>query len=151
MALAANDAADRVDQLIILTERLTEVVAKQCQCFEQHRPQDATPLMEEANRLANLYRHESTRVRSDPRLVLGAPAELREQLIRATEAFDAVLARHGRAVVAAKFITEGLVRSIAEEVASQREQLSGYGANARTPASAYGDSGATAITLNRRA
>ena len=41
MALAANDAAERVDQLTILTERLTDVVAKQCQCFEQHRPQDA--------------------------------------------------------------------------------------------------------------
>jgi hypothetical protein len=62
MALAANDAADRVDQLIILTERLTEVVAKQCQSFEQHRPQDAASLMEEANRLANLYRHGSAAI-----------------------------------------------------------------------------------------
>src|ERR1700751_2856111 len=124
MALAANDAADRVDQLIILTERLTEVVAKQCQSFEQHRPQDAATLMEEANRLANLYRHESTRVRADPSLVMSAPPEIRQQMTQATEAFDAVLARHGRAVMAAKFVTEGLVRAIAEEVASQRDQLS---------------------------
>jgi hypothetical protein len=148
MALAANDAADRVDQLIILTERLTDVVAQQCQSFEQHRPQDAAGLMEEAQRLANLYRHESTRVRADPGLVMAAPAEIRQQLIRATEAFDAVLARHGRAVMAAKFITEGLVRSIAEEVASQRDGLSSYGPGARAPTSA---NGATAITLNRRA
>jgi len=148
MALAANDAADRVDQLIILTERLTEVVADQCQCFERHRPQDAAARMEEAGRLANLYRHESMRVRADPGLVMAAPVELRQQLIRATEAFDAVLARHGRAVMAAKFVTEGLVRAIAEEVASQRDQLSGYGPGARAPA-AMG--GATAITLNRRA
>ena len=48
MALAANDAADRVDQLIILTERLTDVVAEQCRCLEQHRPQDAAGVMEEA-------------------------------------------------------------------------------------------------------
>lgn len=148
MALAANDAADRVDQLIILTERLTEVVAKQCQSFEQHRPQDAAVLMEEANRLANLYRHESTRVRADPSLVMSAPAEIRQQLIRATEAFDAVLARHGRAVMAAKFVTEGLVRAIAEEVASQRDSLSSYGPGARAPSSA---AGATAITLNKKA
>jgi len=148
MALAANDAADRVDQLIILTERLTEVVADQCQCFERHRPQDAAARMEEAGRLANLYRHESMRVRADPGLVMAAPVELRQQLIRATEAFDAVLARHGRAVMAAKFVTEGLVRAIAEEVASQRDQLSSYGPGARAPA-AMG--GATAITLNRRA
>lgn len=148
MALAANDAADRVDQLIILTERLTDVVAQQCQSFEQHRPQDAGGLMEEATRLANLYRHESSRVRADPGLVMAAPAEMRQQLIRATEAFDAVLARHGRAVMAAKFITEGLVRSIAEEVASQRDGLASYGPGARAPTSV---NGARAITLNRRA
>jgi hypothetical protein len=149
MALAAHDAADRVDQLIILTERLTDVVAQQCQAFENHRPQDAAAQMAEAGRLANLYRHESMRVRADPRLVMAAPAELRQRLIRATEAFDAVLARHGRAVIAAKFVTEGLVRVIAEEVASQRGQLSGYGPGARAPASSA--KAATAITLNRRA
>jgi len=149
MALAANDAADRVDQLIILTERLTDAVAQQAQCFEQHRPADAGRLMEEVSRLANLYRHESARVRADPRLVAGAPAELRLRLVRATEAFDAVLYRHGRAVNAARTVTEGLVRAIAEEVASQRQQLSGYGPSARPPASAA--QAATAITLNRRA
>jgi hypothetical protein len=149
MALAAADAADRVDQLIILTERLTDLVAQQCQCFETHRPQDAAALMEEAARLANLYRHESTRVRADPGLVSAAPQDMRQRLIRATEAFDAVLARHGRAVNAAKTVTEGLVRTIAEEVASRREQTAGYGPGAKPPASAY--NGATAITLNKRA
>lgn len=149
MALDANDAADRVDQLIILTERLTDVVARQCQCFETHRPQDAASLMDEATRLANFYRHESTRVRADPGLVMASPPEIRRRLIRATEAFDAVLARHARALSAAKFVTEGLVRAIAEEVASQRDQLSGYGPTARSAASPQ--SSATAITLNRRA
>ncbi|CAN7357407.1 flagellar basal body protein [Phenylobacterium sp. LjRoot219] len=150
MALAAHDATDRVEQLIILTERLTDVVAQQAHCFEAHRPQDAAALTEEASRLANLYRHESGRVRADPGLVTAAPSDRRRALVRATEAFDVELARHGRAVMAAKFITEGLVRSIAEEVASQREQLSGYGPGARIPASAYG-AAATAITLNQRA
>jgi hypothetical protein len=149
MALAANDAADRVDQLIILTERLTDVVARQCQCFEQHRPQEAAALMEECGKLANLYRRESARVRGDPGLVMSAPSELRRRLMRATEAFDAVLARHGRAVDAARTVTEGLVRAIANEVANQREQLSGYGPTARPPASSA--AAATAITLNRKA
>jgi hypothetical protein len=149
MALAAADAADRVEQLIILTERLTDLIATQCQCFEQHRPQDAAQLMEEMSRLANLYRHESTRVRADPGLVSSAPRELRQQLMRATEAFDAVLHRHGRALNAARTVTEGLVRAIANEVANQRQQLSGYGPTARPPASAAG--AATAITLNRKA
>src|SRR5438067_12496735 len=118
MALNANDAADRVDQLTILVERLTDLVARQCQCFEQHRPQDAAMLMEETARLANIYRHESTRIRAEPGLVAAAPAPLRQRLARAAEAFDAVLHRHGRAVDAARTVTEGLVRAIAEEGAN---------------------------------
>jgi shikimate 5-dehydrogenase len=67
-------------------------------------------------------------------------------LIRATEAFDAVLARQGRALEAAKTVTEGLVRAIAEEVANQRQQGVSYGAGGTSA-----PAGATAITLNQRA
>jgi hypothetical protein len=149
MALAASDAADRVDQLIILTERLTDLMVHEAQAFETRRPQDAAVNSEETQRLANIYRHESMRVRADPSLVFGAPADQRQRLVRATEAFDAVLHRHGRAIDAAKSVTEGLVRAIAEEVASQREQSAGYGSSGAMPVSSA--SAATAITLNRRA
>jgi hypothetical protein len=88
-------------------------------------------------------------VRGDPGLVFGAPADQRQKLVRATEAFDAVLARHGRAIHAAKTVTEGLVRAIAEEVASQRERTSSYGAGATLTASS--PAAASAITLNRMA
>jgi flagellar biosynthesis/type III secretory pathway chaperone len=148
MALAAEDAADRVDQLIILTERLTELIAESCQAFENRRPQDAATFVDETSRLANLYRHESARVRADPGMVSAAPLAERTKLIRATEAFDAVLARQGRAIEAAKYVTEGLVRAIAEEVASQREQKSTYGSDGQSSAPA---GSSTAITLNRTA
>jgi hypothetical protein len=148
MAIAASDAADRVEQLVILTERLTQLIAKQAQAFEERKPQDAALLLEETSRLANLYRHESARVRADTSLVQSAPLAARQRLIRATEAFDAVLARQGRAIEAAKTVTEGLVKCIADEVAAQRQQVSVYGAKgvqAERPAVA------TAITLNKRA
>ncbi|MBW8813889.1 MAG: flagellar basal body protein [Caulobacterales bacterium] len=142
------DPTDRVEQLILLTDRLTELIAKQAQAFESRRPQDAAALLEETTRLANLYRHESARVRADPRLVSSAPKELRLRLVRSTEAFDAVLARQGRAIEAARVITEGLVKCIADEVASQRTQGATYGAAGRQAAI---PAAATAITLNKRA
>jgi dsDNA-binding SOS-regulon protein len=148
MALAAEDAADRVDQLIILTERLTELIAQSCVAFEARRPQDAAMFVDETSRLANLYRHESARVRADPGLVSSAPLAERTRLIRATEAFDAVLARQGRTLEAAKTVTEGLVRAIAEEVTAQREQSASYGPGGAQSAS---NGAATAITLNRTA
>ena len=65
-----------------------------------------------------------------------------------SDLFDAVLARQGRAVTAAKTVTEGLVRAIAQEVAEQRPTASGYGPSAQ--GAAYRQNG-TAITLNQRA
>jgi hypothetical protein len=142
-----EDAAERVDQLILLTERLTTLVAEQAQAFETRRPQDAVIHVEETGRLANLYRHESARVRGNPALIAGASLAQRTRLRRATEAFDAVLARQARAVGAVKTVTEGLVRAIAEEIASQRQKGSSYGAaGTQSPTVA-----ATAITLNKRA
>lgn len=147
MAIAANDATDRCEQLTVLTERLTELIAQQAQAFEQRRPQDAAALLEETSRLANLYRHESMRVRGDPRLIEDAPLAARTKLMRATEAFDAVLARQGRAVEAARIVTEGLVKCIADEVAAQRTQGSVYGAGGVQTSTVA----PTAITLNQRA
>jgi len=147
MTVTREDAAERVSQLILLTERLTGLVAEQAQAFEARRPQDAVIHIEETGRLANLYRHESARVRENPALISAAGLELCGRLRRATEAFDAVLARQARAVGAIKTVTEGLVRAIAEEVASQRHKGSSYGAGGQQNPTAA----ATAITLNKRA
>jgi hypothetical protein len=140
------DPKARVEQLIVLTERLTALIAVQAKAFEAHRPQDAAARLEEIARLANVYRRESAEIRQNPALISGAPADLRRRLITATEAFDAVMARQDRALAAAKTVTEGIVRAVAEEVAAQRGSASGYGPAARPQAPA-----ATAITLNQRA
>lgn len=138
--------SEQVEQLILLTERLTNLIAEECQAFEARRPQDAAAQLAETSKLANMYRHESIRARRDAKIIAEAPLEQRMRLIRSTEAFDAVLARHGRALEAAKTVTEGLVKAIAEEVAAQRSGGPGYGPGAApTPADA------TAITLNKRA
>jgi len=149
MAIAAVDADDRVHQLTLLTERLTDLIAKEAQAFETHRPHEAAQYVEETAKLANVYRHESMRVRANVALVEAARPELRQRLLRATEAFDAVLARQARAVNAAKTVTEGLIHAVAQEIANQRA----------APATTYGAGGmvndrpstGAAITLNRKA
>lgn len=135
----------RIGDLIALTERLTRSLAAETAAFEAHRPQDTMREADDTARLANLYRQESVRIRREPELLAQAPSLLREALARATEAFQAVLTRHGRAVAAAKTVTEGLVEAIAREVASTRTTSAGYGAAGRTdPANL------SAVTLNRR-
>lgn len=139
-------ATKRVENLIQLTESLTALISIECRAFEARRPQDAARTLEETSRLANIYRHESLKIRGDKSLIEGAPRALRQNLIRATEAFDAVLHRHGRALEAAKVVTEGLVKAVADEVIKQRKTGAGYGPSAHAVAAS-----ATAITLNRRA
>ncbi len=140
---------DRIEQMIQLTEQLNKLLADQAVAFEAHRPQDAAKNMGETTRLANLYRHEAQRLRAAPGEIERAPLDQRRRLLRATEAFDAVVARQGRALHAAKVITEGLVQAIAEEVANQRSANAGYGPRGLKSSGPSGS--AAAITLNRRA
>ncbi len=146
MTVSHNPADERVSQLIDLTQRLTDMIATETRAFEARRPQDVAATIGETSRLANIYRLESTRLKQDPSLLEAASLTLRVTLIRATEAFDSVLARHGRALDAARTITEGLVHAIAKEVAANRAKPIGYNNQAR---SAPGD--ASAVTLNKRA
>jgi hypothetical protein len=140
------DPGQHVDHLTALTERLTERLLAEVQAFKAQRPQDTQASAAETIRLANIYRQESARVAKDPSLVSAAPPEKRRRLVEATKTFDEVLARHGRTLKAAKAITEGLIRSIAQAVAAKRSVQPGYGPGAKTWA---GD--ATAISFNQRA
>jgi hypothetical protein len=110
------------------------------------RAHDIAGGLAETQDLANLYRRESAQLKANPGLLSRAPAVERMALIRATEAFEAVLAVHGRTVEAARTVSEGLVRTIAQEVAAARALGVGYGASGAAHA---GDS--RAVTLNRTA
>lgn len=143
---ATLNATARVRQLIDLTERLTTRLDAERQAFESHRPLDAMATLQETQEMANAYRRESAQVKANPACLAPAPAAERTKLVRATEAFNAVLARHARAVEAARTISEGLVRTIAAEVASQRGSPSAYGASGHANA---GDG--RAVAYNRTA
>jgi hypothetical protein len=133
-------------QLVTLTEAVTTRMAADAADFEARRPILAAERMAATAELANLYRHESARVKADPSLIAGASEATRARLKQATVHFEAVLSRHARALEAARTVTEGVVRAIAEEVARTRSSGAGYGPEAQAQAGK-----ATAITLNRRA
>ena len=143
-------ADERVEAMLALTEQLAGLLVLDCQAFEAHRPQDVAERSAETARLANLYRHESARIRQDPSSIKAAAPALRKRLMQSAEALDSVLARHRRAQRASTANNEGGEQASSREVSSQR------GANAAS----YGPGGAvmtapqataTSITLNRRA
>lgn len=131
---ATLNATARVRQLIDLTEQLTARLTEEAAAFETRRPQDVAATVSQTQDLANAYRRESARIKAAPSELAPAPAEERKRLIAATQAFEAVLSRHALAVEAARIVSEGLVQTIAAEVASQRGSPSAYGASGRASA-----------------
>ena len=146
MTLVAKDAADRADQLLTLTRRLTDLVERETALYTARKPLEAAPFRDEKAKLANAYRHETQRIAREPSLIADAPAPVRAALTAATAEFQGALERHAAAVAALQELTEGLVRAIAQHIEETRVVARGYGPGAATarPAPA-------AVALNRTA
>lgn len=142
MALLADDAADRADQLLALTRRLAELVAAESADLAAGRVPESG---DELRRLANAYRLEMARIRDDRTLIAGAPLAMRQALQTETVALQTRLDRHLVALSAVREVTEGLVRAVAEEVQRARGPAT-YGAQgART------EGAPTPVALDQRA
>lgn len=128
MALIADDARDRAEQLLALTERLTVLITEETQLIEARKPPLEGAVADEKNRLVNAYRLELARVKQEPSLIDPAPPALLVQLRAKTVRLHEALAAHEIALGAVKLITEGLVQAMAEEVARQRGGPPQYGA-----------------------
>jgi hypothetical protein len=141
-----DTATAHTRRLVSLTEQLGQRLADETRAFVERRPGDVVASLPQTQELTNQYRRESAQVRAQPGLVSAAPADERSALIKATQKFEAILSAHARAVEAARVVSEGLVRTIAAEVAGARAMGAGYGAGGQ----AYQGDG-RAITLNRSA
>ncbi len=145
MALHAHNATDRAEQMILLTQRLRNLVVRETTLFEARKPHEAASFAEEKNTLATTYRLETARIAKDPSLIVDAAAGLRTTLREETIRLDQALQDNNRAAGVVRKLTEGLVQAIASEAAQTRSRMHGYGANGRVT----GNDSAIAITLNR--
>ncbi|MEZ5995126.1 MAG: flagellar basal-body protein FlbY [Hyphomonadaceae bacterium] len=128
MALIADNAQDRAEQLLRLTERLAALAAEETARIEARQPPLEGAEAEEKNRLANAYRLELARIKQEPSLLEGAAPATLTQLRASTVALHETLADHEAALGAVKLLSEGLVHAMAEEVARQRNAGANYGA-----------------------
>lgn len=128
MALIADDAQHRVEQLLIMTERLGALASEETRRIEARAPLRDGAETDEKNRLANAYRLELARIKHDHALVEAAPPALLDRLRRSTIALHEILAAHELALNAVKVVSEGLVHAMAEEVSRQRDSGANYSA-----------------------
>ena len=129
MALIADDARDRAEQLALMTERLTALIAEDTSRIQAREALMQGPEADEKARLANAYRLELARIKDDRSLLTGAPPRVLAKLKARTADLQAALSRHEIALGAVKLISEGLVQAMAEETVRQRAGTRGYDAS----------------------
>ncbi|ACT58224.1 hypothetical protein [Hirschia baltica] len=127
MAIAARDGADRAEQLIALTERLSTLMAEEIEAHKENRLDASSRDWAEKEKLAHAYRFEIASIRENPSLLAEASQGQKEELKTKVEAFGKLAERHAKALAASKEVTEGIVRAITEEVATSRAAPAGYG------------------------
>jgi hypothetical protein len=147
MALIADDCKHRAEQLLLLSERLSALIAEDTARIEARQPLLEGARAEEKNRLVNAYRLELTRIKQDPALIEAAPPALLARLREITITLRDALAAHDTALSAVKLISEGLVQAMAEEVVRQRGDRASYGAKGALTA----PQGPSAAILDRSA
>jgi hypothetical protein len=128
MALIVDDPQDRVEQLLLMTERLERLASEETRRIQARQPLTHGNAMDEKHRLANAYRLELARIKQEPALIQGAPPHLLAQLRHSTQMLHEALAAHELALSAVKAVSEGLVHAMAEEVARQRGSGAAYSA-----------------------
>jgi len=129
MALVADHATDRAEQLVLITERLTALIEVETQRIDARLSPTEGNEADEKNRLANTYRLELARIKQEPDLIKGAPPASLAVLRKRTVTLHEALARHEAALNAVKLVSEGLVQAMAEEVVRQRSSMSSYAPN----------------------
>ncbi|HVY83940.1 MAG TPA: flagellar basal-body protein FlbY [Caulobacterales bacterium] len=128
MALAAENGADRAEQLLLVTERLSHLIEEETRLIKARKPPLEGELGDEKARLANAYRLELGRIKQDRSLLDGAAPGVLSKLRQQTVKLQDALAKHEVELGAVKLVAEGLAQVMAEEVARQRGGVQNYGA-----------------------
>ncbi|WP_417463501.1 hypothetical protein [Kordiimonas sp.] len=119
-------------QLAKLTISLTELISRETDLLKDRKPREAHKLHGEKSRLMAEYRETLNRVRVNEHTLGPKGSPERNYLKELTDTFRAVLRDHARVVLRLKSVSEGLIRSVGEEVAKRNRPVVGYGKNAAT-------------------
>jgi len=116
----------RVDTLLDITRRLTALLEREMALIEAKTPARLSELEEERSRLSLLYSREMQAVAANPAEFRTLPQDRLTKLRDETKTFHELLDRHQRMVARARRVTEGIVKTIADEAQRQKSPRAGY-------------------------
>jgi hypothetical protein len=143
-------APDKIAKIIAITDRLGQIVAEENDLLASRRTADMEIHRDEKARLSEAYEREMEDLKAHPSWLEGGARDDVVRLKAATRNFREILAQHKRAMLAAKTVTERMLRSIGDEVAKRQRPPSGYSKNATLTAAMGGGTGpAVSLALNQ--
>jgi hypothetical protein len=119
-----------LDALILITERLIDLIISENNLLAQRRPSEISKQLDEKQRLAAMYAREMALLNKDPGRLTAAPPTDVAKLKEVTARFRALIEENGRKVNAMRLVTERLVKAIGDEVASKSRPVNAYDKNA---------------------
>ncbi len=130
-----TDAADeRLERLVILTQRLTNVIRKEIQIYRSRRPREAAGLAAEKDTLSAQYNREMSAFKNDQAGLARLSQESKAHLKAVTASFREALTELSDVLGRVRRVSEGIIQAIAADVQSRRATPVGYGTNAAPPA-----------------
>jgi len=136
-----------ISAVISLTDQLSELVEQETALLRERKTGEIGALLEQKSALAAQYAREMNTLRRNRSVIEVAAPHLISRLKSATRRFQNLLEEHRRWLNAALHLTEGVVKSISEEVARKNQPVAAYGDNARV--NRVGAPAPTSIALNQ--
>ena len=118
-----------IEELIDLTERLTEVMATETEILNGMRPSDIKPMQAEKASLSAAYSDAVGAANSPASDIASARLDRRERLARATARLQDTMADNLRAITMARAFNERLVRALGEAVTENSHPATAYTAD----------------------
>ena len=117
-------------KLIKITQGLTDIIKRETDLMVARKTQAAGHLHGEKSRLIAEYRNTLNHIQVNSHLLGEAESPIRTKIKEVTDNFRNELRNHARVVLRLKTITEGIVKSVGEEIAKRDQPVMGYGSNA---------------------
>ena len=143
--------ADLVERVLELTTGLADIVRRETGFLRDRAQADVAALQPEKIRIANDYAMHAQAIHQRRDMIDRAPAERVSKLKSAMIDLDRALAENIEALTAARSVSEGLIRMVANAMTERAAPTLGYGRNAAPAARRAGNPSTPAsLTLDAR-
>jgi hypothetical protein len=125
-----DNATARVDSLLELTARLTDLIETETQHLQNHDTEPLAAIGAEKTKVAAIYTREMAALKSDVEATKSVEKGMLDRLKTETTQFRSVMNVHEKTLLRLRHVSEGMIKAIADESSKKKAAPDGYGDNA---------------------